>query len=168
MCVSPSVLFALSVFPVKKSQLLALDILQRKMLRRIVGWRRLPDESWRDTMVRMNTRLQHASSLYYCESWMSKFARGQWRYVHHLLRGPLHLWARVLCKYNWSPHFDPWYDADPHRRQGHPNMRWDDHIHRFCHVKWPHLRDRHWFDILVHQVMHALEAEYANFICESA
>lgn len=37
MCVTPVLLFAMSVFPVTKRQLLALDSLQRKMVRRIVG-----------------------------------------------------------------------------------------------------------------------------------
>ena len=164
-CITPCVLVALTSFPMLRSQLEALDILQRKILRRIVGWRSLPDESWEATMSRMKRRLEHGQMLYYCEPWSIRFARAQWRYINHILHGPLLLWARTLCKYNWNPHRDHAADALPHRGQGRPRMRWDDNIHRFCHSKWPHLQDYHWFDLLIDVEMKDLEDEFIIFIC---
>ena len=66
-CVTPAILFGLPVFPLLRSQLRDLDIVQRKMLRRVIGWRTLPGESWRDTMKRM-TDQRRAETLYFCES----------------------------------------------------------------------------------------------------
>ena len=51
-CVSPSILFALVCFPLIRGQVEDLDILQRKMIRRIVGWRRIDGEPWDETMRR--------------------------------------------------------------------------------------------------------------------
>ena len=53
MCVSPAILFGLTTLPITRSRLRDLDILQRKMMRRIVGWRRIDGEDWEDTTRRM-------------------------------------------------------------------------------------------------------------------
>ena len=84
-CVTPAALYVLSVFPLRRSELDVLDILQRKMLRRIVGWRRIDSESWHDTMDRMNQRLLHGQSLHACEDWSTLVLRQQWRYTFHLI-----------------------------------------------------------------------------------
>ena len=44
--VTPKVLFGLSSCPLTKQQVQSIDALQRRMLRSIVGWRRVPDEHW--------------------------------------------------------------------------------------------------------------------------
>ena len=43
-CIGPSILFAIAVLPMTKGRLQELDKLQRKILRRIVGWRRIENE----------------------------------------------------------------------------------------------------------------------------
>ena len=70
------------------------------MLRRIVGWRRIDGEDWKETMKRMNDRLMEAQRLYFCASWSMIFARSQWRYVKHLMDAYLLLWARIMSKLN--------------------------------------------------------------------
>ena len=56
-CVTPAFLFSLSVLPISKLRIKDMDQLQRQMVRRIIGWRRLPEESWKETMSRMNIRM---------------------------------------------------------------------------------------------------------------
>ena len=63
-CATPAAIYGLSLFPLRRSELDSLDILQRKILRRIVGWRRIDTESWRDTIDRMNQRLLHGQTLF--------------------------------------------------------------------------------------------------------
>ena len=58
--VTPRALFAAAVLQLSKSKLEAFCILQRKMVRRIVEWRRVDGESWRETMIRMNARIVRA------------------------------------------------------------------------------------------------------------
>ena len=51
-----------------------LDILQRKMLRRIIGWRRIEGEAWDETMRRMRDRSDHAHQLYPWQIWFYDFS----------------------------------------------------------------------------------------------
>ena len=163
-CVTPAIQFGLCTLPMTKHKLDQLDILQRKMLRRIIGWRRVEDEPWRDTMKRMNQRMEHAEQLYTCKVWSNVFAEAQWRYVSHIIHGPISMWSRILCKFNWSTKDDPHAMFAPYRYSGHPHLRWDDHIHAFCQQKWRSGKNVHWFDILKWQSMKDLEQEYVDFL----
>ena len=79
-----------------KHKIEQMDILQRKILRRIIGWRRIEDESWKGTMERMNLRMGNARKLYDCKDWSIVFAQAQWRYVSHITDGPISMWSRIL------------------------------------------------------------------------
>ena len=74
-CVTPALLYSLHCFPIPQSQLERLNQLQRKMMRRIIGWRRTEGEEWIDTMRRMKKRLETSQSYYYCVPWAEKYAR---------------------------------------------------------------------------------------------
>ena len=63
-CVSSCVLFATAIPPLSQTQIQSICIVQRKMLRRIVGWRQLDDEPCCDTMIRMNQPLTSAMQLH--------------------------------------------------------------------------------------------------------
>ena len=84
MCVSPCILFALVSFPLTRGQIEALDVLQRKMLRLIIGWRRIDGEAWEETMRRMRDRLDYARQLYHWQTWSYRFFRDRWRFAVHL------------------------------------------------------------------------------------
>ena len=49
--VSPCILFGLNAVPIHAAFREKFNITHRKMLRRIVGWRRVPDEPWNETMT---------------------------------------------------------------------------------------------------------------------
>ena len=164
-CVGPAILFGTAVLPMTRTQLQDLDRLQRKMLRRIVGWRRIEGEDWRDTMVRMNQRLSRAEQLYFCQPWSISFARNQWKYIFHLIDAYPLLWARIMLKFNFNPVYDPEASAIPYRMPGRPRLRWDDHIHGFCWKTWPQYHGRHWFDILSHTRNENFEDEYVLYLC---
>ena len=106
----------------------------------------------------------NGSRLCDCKMWSKVFAAAQWRYVSHLIDGPVSIWSRILCKFNWSPKYDPHSMFTPYRYSGHPHLRWDDHIHAFCQKKWSGSENEHWFDILKWHSMKDLEQEYVNFL----
>ena len=66
-CIGPMILFGMAVFPTTRGQIEDMDRLQRQMLRRIIGWRRVDGEDWKDTMKRMKLRLERGQDLYYCQ-----------------------------------------------------------------------------------------------------
>ncbi|CAE7612169.1 XI-F [Symbiodinium natans] len=51
--ITPTVLFSWHTLPLTQKQLHDLNIVQRRMLRSIVGWRRVDGEAWSDTMMRV-------------------------------------------------------------------------------------------------------------------
>ena len=60
--VSPTLLYSLDTCPLTLHQLSKLDILQRKMIRKMVGWIFDEDESWTERGRRMKHPLQTALS----------------------------------------------------------------------------------------------------------
>ena len=120
----------------------------RKMLRRIVGWRRVEGERWEDTMRRMNHRLAFDEQLYFCQPWSIMFARMQWRYCLRVVRASSLAWQYHLRRHNVIPKIDPASPHLPYRNRGRPLLRWDDHIRCFCTLTWPARYGRHWNDIM--------------------
>ena len=51
--ISPALIFGLAVFPMSKINLEKIAAVQRRMIRSIVGWIRLENETWEETMRRM-------------------------------------------------------------------------------------------------------------------
>jgi len=46
--------------PLTQSELTRLDVIQKQMLRSMVGWFRTPGEDWRDPMARMRDKVNNA------------------------------------------------------------------------------------------------------------
>ena len=143
-CVSPTVLFALVSFPLTRDQVEVLDALQRKMLRRIVGWRRVDGEPWDETMRRMRDRLERARRLHNWQRWSYRFFRGQWKFVVHFSKTTMSEW---MLLYNCSPCFDVRGDYVPHRDVGRPRTKWDEHLKQFFVHHFPNRRGEHWSHI---------------------
>ena len=147
-CITPVVLFSLAVLPMLKSKIDALDVLQRKMLRRIVGWRRMPEESWRDTMVRMQTRMENATNLYAWEIWSKKYAKNLWNYGCHLAKSDERKWSKVITLESRCIKRDVAGLFHPYRGAGRPKLRWDDYFTNFFHQLVPTALDTHWIHLL--------------------
>ena len=136
--VSPTVLFGLATVPLSQNQLEYLGALQRRMLRLIVGWVRLRDEPWDETMRRMRDRVSRALVLFPVETWPKKHLRHKYRYVGRVLQKAGDLPARVL---NWDPTST---DETARRPPGRPALRWDDDLMPFAAERFP---GRPWFHV---------------------
>ena len=75
--VSPSLLFGLAILPLQASSTEKLDVVQRKMMRKIVGWVRVPEEPWEDTMRRMKGRVDNALGQSKLKTWSLRLAEIQ-------------------------------------------------------------------------------------------
>ena len=67
--VTPCALYGLGALTLGKASLERMAIVQRKMLRLIVGWTRIEDEPWKTTMQRMKIKVSNALHSYFVESW---------------------------------------------------------------------------------------------------
>ena len=128
--ITPTVLFGLPTLPLSKRQVEMLDILQRKMLRRIVGWTRQNSEPWRETMLRMQSKLDNAMRLHPVSVWSAQFYRLQFRMVCRFCRQGDGWPVRVS---NWHP---PSTDSTAHRKRGRPPIRWDDRLNSFVYLQF--------------------------------
>ena len=114
--VTPSVLYSLTTTPMTVTQLNRLDAMQRKMLRRIVGWIRIDDESWHDTGHRMKYRLARALEQHPVQNWSMK--RNSRR--DGLKQQICNKSVPNLCWLSFQ-----WMSGDV-RRRGRPLQRWTD------------------------------------------
>ena len=62
-------------------QLESINVLQRKMLRSIVGWLRMSGEDWSETMRRMNHRISVALELFPIPPWTEQLAKRQFQFA---------------------------------------------------------------------------------------
>ena len=63
--VAPTALFATSCLPLTSGHFGRIERAQKKMLRSIVGWVRISDEPWSDTMYRMKQRMHRAAAMHF-------------------------------------------------------------------------------------------------------
>ena len=75
--VTPTMLFGLHILALTAVQLSKLEPIQRRMLRSMVGWIRIQDETWHDTMSRMKTRVATALRQHPIETWTTRLAKCQ-------------------------------------------------------------------------------------------
>ena len=120
--VTPAALYSLSTTPLTTECLRKLDVMQRKMLRNIVGWTHSSGESWEEKGRAMKDKLQTAISKFGLESWSATLQAQK-----EILCQRTNLWTVAVQA--WHPHAQ----ANPvrngilgSRRRGHPPMRWND------------------------------------------
>jgi len=99
--VTPAMIFNLHTLALTKVQLKSIDVLQRKMLRSIVGWVRLNGEDWCDTMRRMNHRLSVASELFPIPPWTEQLAKRKFLCCQDSIGAILVINCRTLDLHNW-------------------------------------------------------------------
>ena len=144
--VSPTVLYGLSVLPLTRAQLDKLDALQRRMLRNIVGWVRVDEEPWRDTMARMNARVARALEQHTVECWSSRLLRRQWRLGLQIAQMGPRSWPLRVIKWQPSVVVDPAAGPVAHRNRGRPPTRWDDRLQHFSDVQ-SRVPGRPWYEV---------------------
>ena len=124
--VTPAMLFSLHTLALTKVQLESINVLQRKMLRSIVGWVRVNGEDWSETMRRMNHRLSVVLELFPIPPWTEQLAKRQFQFA-----------AKVASEQSWSSVVGHWtctagwqanFDSMPSRKRGRPLVKWDDKL----------------------------------------
>ena len=97
-------------------------------MRRIVGWRRLPTDTWADTMNRMHTRLNAIQEKCPVLSWTARLAGRRGDVAMQALQLPTE--SSTLQALHWKPSLDVSLAA--HRERGRAATRWDDSLLTFC------------------------------------
>ena len=118
--VSPCVLFGMSVLPIYQELMEKIDITRRKMLRRIVGWVRIPEEDWSITMKRMSERVSRALIQWPSQPCFERIYIMQWDDACRVRSLLCTSWVVLSCK--WEPHrvVDLSLGIMPNRLRGRP------------------------------------------------
>ena len=165
-CISPCAIFAIAILPLSQSQIQSICIVQRKMLRRVVGWRRIDGEPWRDTMIRMNQRLTRAMDLHFIASWEDSIWRARWRFACHIATSHHDAWIRRAGYLSNSLIIDPVLPRMLTRSRGRPRTRWDDMLTTFTSDFL--YSTNHWIDGIVPYVHDTnIEDAFVDFCCPS-
>ena len=128
-------IFSLHTLALTKVHLESIDVLQRKMLRSIVGWVRLNGEDWSDTMRRMNHRLSVALELFPIPPWTEQLAKRQFLFASKI--ASKQSWSSIAghwtCTTGWQANFDKM----PSRKRGRPLVKWDDKLSKITEQYFP-------------------------------
>ena len=119
-------MYGLSACALTAQQVESLDILQRKMLRKIVGWSRGEGEEWCETMRHMRARVDSALHVYPVEEWSKQFWRRQFCMACRLSNRSDE-WAMRASRRN-----PPVTLISARRLRGGPATRWDDRLNIFA------------------------------------
>ena len=95
--ITPVMLFSLHTLALTKIQLESINVLQRKMLRSIVGWVRMSGENWSETMRQMNHRISVALELFPIPPWTEQLAKRQFQFA-----------AKVAAEQSWVSKTGHW------------------------------------------------------------
>lgn len=90
--VTPTILYGLVALPLSSTSLQKIEVVQRKMLRKIVGWVRLQGESWEATMHRMKDRVEDALKKHPVMLWRRRIGIHLWKYVLRIKAAPSESW----------------------------------------------------------------------------
>ena len=119
--ISPPVLYALETAPLTNALLRKLDVTQRCMLRRMVGWVCYEEDSWEERGRRMKVRLQSALNQYAVQSWSELWERRRQSLKSSMPCAPY--WTKAA--YQWNPTACAGANfSSPRRNVGRPRARW--------------------------------------------
>lgn len=99
--VTPTILFGLAILPLSQMSLREIEIVQRKMMRKIPGWVRMPDESWEETMRRMKERVRSALQQYPVMPWKKRIGKYLWNFIMRVKSAPHVAW--IFQSSMWAP-----------------------------------------------------------------
>ena len=113
------------------------------MLRKMVGWIKIPEEPWNLTMRRISMKVQDALKLGKVKLWSIRLAEMQWKYLGRIKNLSLTSWQSRAAFWQPQEVEDESCEYLPNRVRGRPLSRWDDRVSRFS---WNHFGKR-WQDV---------------------
>ena len=121
--VSSTLVYGLETTPLTSYLLERINVTQRTMLRKMVGWICYAEDTWEDRGKRMSERLQRCLKLYPLKDWSEIVNERKAKMIERKHEWPY--WTKVAV--DWSPcECIDFNQNDAYRVRGHPHQRWDD------------------------------------------
>ena len=155
--VTPCALFGIGALSLTATHREALDRIQRKMIRNIVGWVRLPDDTWKDTMSRMAVRVQRACRYWLVPAWSVLAIQRKWDWACRIHSMDMSRWPKILAGWDIKS-----CHPGATRGRGRPKTRWHDDLNAFCLMLG--LSGWHSLEYTGQQYLDSLRADYIRFV----
>ena len=121
--VGSTAVYALETCPLTTVLQRRLDVVQRTMMRRMVGWVCYAEDSWEERGRRMKHRLQRGLALHPVQPWSVAVDNAKRRLMAQKAQWPK--WSQMVA--DWEPSTSAtWNTVGPYRPQGRPLTRWND------------------------------------------
>ena len=120
---TPCALYSLGALILGKASLERMAIVQRKMLRLIVGWNRIEGESWKTFMQRMKVKVSNTLHSYFVESWEKVILERKWSWANRILGMSDSRWARRISYYNALQTMQDGQILSNKRKRGRPRIK---------------------------------------------
>ena len=161
--INPTAICGCNVLAATKYQISRLVVMQRRILRSIVGWKRVANESWHDIMTRMKSRLDHAMTCHCVEPLELSIYRHQWRYAMYAAHSLKSFWPSIIADWRSDLIFDPSSHYQAFRSIGRPRSRWADKMNEICKTHFGFS----WIDmVLLNKAdLYAREDDFIEFCC---
>ena len=100
-------------------------VCQRKMLRKIVGWTRHPNDSWETVMRNMKKKVADAMLRHYVRPWDESIRQKKLVHLQRIANMGGGSWDQLSMK--WDPNLvdDSFQEYYAHRERGRPRLRWN-------------------------------------------
>ena len=99
--ITPCILYSLITTPMLASDYEKIEVVQRKMLRRIIGFSKLNEETWESAFKRNNEKLARVMSIYPVGNWGDELVTRKRKFKEQLSRGYRN--SLAVDAYNWNP-----------------------------------------------------------------
>ena len=124
--VSPTVLYSLGTCPLTEKLLQKLDVTQRRMIRKMIGWVSIQDDdSWEDVGHNMKIRMNAALALFPVPAWSDSVGEIKASIKRKLSSCKVSQLVAKACLWD-PPSCNIRNKQDAHRNAGRPRVRWDD------------------------------------------
>ena len=121
--ISPTLMYGVETTPLTLQALERINIVQRSMPRKMVGWICCAEDSWEDRGRRMSARLARCLQLHPVKKWSEAINERKAKLSECEVELPY--WTRLAL--GWNPFECSSFNRNsPYRVRGHPHQRWDD------------------------------------------
>ena len=123
--VTPAVLYGLNTTPLTERMIEKLNITQRKMLRKIIGWVIITTDSYEQNGHRMKERMERALLIFPLKPWSAELQKGKQALMARIQSQETSPSVRKI--WDWKPLQCSARNAQaPFRGVGRPRVRWND------------------------------------------
>ena len=123
--ITPTVCYSLDTCPLTENLKSRLDITQRVMFRRMIGWVSSTGDTWEERGRKMKIRLERALANYPIPDWSTTIHDKKINLVSGMNEWPS--WTKAA--FRWDPRATrDLNNVEPYRCVGRPLTRWDDGV----------------------------------------